>query len=121
MFFHDEKFVLREKNQILHRIGTIKGPMKNPAPHKILEKRVPNLTTSDLAYLSIIYLPRPKWSNFVELPKGNEKKGSQIGVKFDSNLTTLSNLDRSPDAPILSAPDFCLIFFKIWVNFLQTF
>ena len=62
--FSTKKKRSRMKSKILHRSRTIKRPMKNPAPRKILEKKSGNLKFEDLALLNIIYLQSLENSNF---------------------------------------------------------
>ena len=75
----------------LDRGRTIKSSTKNPAPHKILEKHFGIWHFADNAVLVLYTCNVRKLSNLAKCYRYRDLTGVKFGVKFDTNLSNVSN------------------------------
>ena len=109
------------RRALTYRGRTIKSSTKNPAPHKILEKQFGIWHFADDALLVLYTCNVRKLSNLAKCYKYRDLTGVKFGVKFDTNLSNVSNsIDFQLNVKIKSIK-FDQFVFQILINCFQNF
>ena len=113
-----KNFVPCEKIKILHRCRTIKGPMKNPAPHKILEKFC---NTNEIGFsLFKYYIPAKSGSfEFGRFEPLNRIRTAKKSVRIRIDFFKSFEFSNSEHPPKFECSEFRVTFSQILINFLQ--
>ena len=117
-FFADENFCSMRKFKILHRCRTIKGPMKNPAPHKILQR---NENLNEIGFSVVkYYIPAKSGSfEFCRFEPLNRIRMTKKSIRIRIDFFKSFEFSNSQHRPNLNVSNFAQFFPKMWINFLQ--